>query len=966
MFVEGYKGLQSDRAIDTMWLLFSSWSATFTLIGLWLALRFQMKIAGSARERLLRRHRFMVPDDLVVGKMGGSNLVSQVAGFHDWVLHSMEELVSVQTDMETAAEKNAPLYIRSQKTSEAGPPPLRLRVEGIGRTRVDAEPLRKGMHAWLHESGEGYAQTTTLDVPYFLLGETLVRMPWQFDPDLPSMRLRVYGEATLYVTQQPAGGASIGKKTPLGTTPSTAGPAGGAATSVGIRKAFWLEGTVPSWPPDELPLVTTGFHPKWRGESGYGEFRRVEGFSIFVDTQETMELPLYKIVLAKPAEGMDYVDVHIQWNFIGPGKALTMVLRKAHVHCKEEDFPLAEFNNEVKQLMPLRRFAGQYLAEGISCLLAATISLFVAKRYQQRLPSWWFEILIVLIALLPAVVVVQLMPVETTKAGEMARVVANLSAINDQEAHQSAYQWIKGAMMRRRSWSKDMDLELPYRQSPDQQATTLEDDNFSETAYDEEHGSDLARRLAAVERVPSSQSRDLAAEVRSSSSAQQGAVAATPSFSPLSFSVCGSPESAAPCREVIKSCSEKIGTAVDTCRVEVPNRSSSRMDMRNRKLEKMRGSGSQILPDEPSEGPKIAPAGWKEQLRDALADLYHGVDREKTLKLWTGLLHVVFSLSLLSVVAVRILLGTETASGATGYGTGAPSEPAGAADLRWTTWETEWPPFFQPTAVAFHSGQLYAASGGLLQKFAPSPAPASGTLQAVGPPTFLPGSVRGLGVVGEHVVALSDKGVFDLSELDPSWTSATSVPAQAGPLSILSSQAALDRDPLVQLPSQFGGNQLSAAAVSMASNSQGSTARLSSTAFVLAANGGELQLCRVPAQANASRGPPAVMDVLAKLTPEDKESRPREVRGLHLCQTGCAGEAVLWTADDDSVVWAIGMESSQVRARFQTRPEHGRRIVALTGNSTHLVAALTLAGQPAVFVAAPYPALPEVVSPLEL
>ena len=76
----------------------------FTFVALWLALRFQMKISGSARERLLRReahrfhwiplqsgsrellqvavgatkrgsnvaairrHRFMVPDDLVVGK----------------------------------------------------------------------------------------------------------------------------------------------------------------------------------------------------------------------------------------------------------------------------------------------------------------------------------------------------------------------------------------------------------------------------------------------------------------------------------------------------------------------------------------------------------------------------------------------------------------------------------------------------------------------------------------------------------------------------------------------------------------------------------------------------------------------------------------------------------------------------------------------------------------------------------
>jgi len=373
------------------------------------------------------------------------------------------------------------------------------------------------------------------------------------------------------------------------------------------------------------------------------------------------------------------------------------------------------------------------------------------------------------------------------------------------------------------------------------------------------------------------------------------------------------------------------------------------------------------MSDELSQGPKRSPAGWKEQLRDTLVDLHHGLDREKTLKLWTGLLHFVFSISLLSVVAVRILLATESGSSSTGYGTGVSSDAVEAADLRWTTWDTEWPPFFQPTAVALHGGQLFAASGSLLQKFAPgSPSPAaSGTLRAVGPPTFLPGSVRGLGMVGEHLVALSDKGVFDLSAMDPSWTAATSTTsALAGPLSILSSQAALDREALFQLPSQFAGNRLSAATVVVASN--GSMARLSSTAFVLAGSDAELQLCRIPAQAKASRGAAASLDILAKLTPEDKEGRPQKVRGMYLCQTGCASEAVLWAADDDSTVWAISVESSQVRARFRTKPEQGRSIVALTGNSTHLVAALAASGQPAAFVATPYPELPNLASPLEL
>ena len=54
----------------------------------------------------------------------------------------------------------------------------------------------------------------------------------------------------------------------------------------GLRKALWLAGQVPDWPADELPQAFHGFHEDWRGESGYGEFRRVEGFSMYVDRND--------------------------------------------------------------------------------------------------------------------------------------------------------------------------------------------------------------------------------------------------------------------------------------------------------------------------------------------------------------------------------------------------------------------------------------------------------------------------------------------------------------------------------------------------------------------------------------------------------------------------------------------------------------------------------------------------------
>jgi hypothetical protein len=58
------------------------------------------------------------------------------------------------------------------------------------------------------------------------------------------------------------------------------------AGSHGLRKALWLAGQVPDWPADELPQAFHGFHEDWGGESGYGEFRRVEGFSMYVDRND--------------------------------------------------------------------------------------------------------------------------------------------------------------------------------------------------------------------------------------------------------------------------------------------------------------------------------------------------------------------------------------------------------------------------------------------------------------------------------------------------------------------------------------------------------------------------------------------------------------------------------------------------------------------------------------------------------
>ena len=71
----------------------------------------------------------------------------------------------------------------------------------------------------------------------------------------------------------------------------------------GLRKALWLAGQVPDWPADELPVAIHGFHEDWRGESGYGEFRRVEGFSMYVDRNDAwIEESKFVTVNASPTK----------------------------------------------------------------------------------------------------------------------------------------------------------------------------------------------------------------------------------------------------------------------------------------------------------------------------------------------------------------------------------------------------------------------------------------------------------------------------------------------------------------------------------------------------------------------------------------------------------------------------------------------------------------------------------------
>ena len=880
MAIEGYSGVQTERLLDTLWLLFTSWAATFTFVALWLALRFQMKISGSARERLLRRHRFMVPDDLVVGKMGGENLVDQMADFHNWVLPTMEDMTSAQTDEETLRQKCEPIFLKQ------GMRPLRVPVESLEDDVIDAEPLRKGLHAWLHESGEGYSQHKTLEVPYFLLGETCLRMPWVLHADGPSLKIRVFGDATLYVSAQCVpGDAPVAQKS--STTIGGASPTS-PVSAAGVRKALRLESSVPAWPGDELPLVRTGFNEKWRGESGYGEFRRVEGFSIFVDMERAMELPLYKIVLASPSDfGVDHIDVVVQWNFKAACEALTVVLRRGHVHCKEEDFPLAEFNSEVKKMLPVRRYAGSYLASGTVCLLVSTFLMVAARMYNiNRRSAWWgFEVILAFVSLLPGWVLLNLMPVEGLHGDIQA-----IHSINSVDAHEPKPSFLSQF---RRTMSAQAD-GLHRKESnvgSDEMSDELDEEN--------NYSNDLAQRLAAMDAFRLGEhEQDQQEEVA------QTAVRADEAESSFAFD-CLSPESAV-CRDVMKASSEKINAVTSSCqRVwRVPPETVGKPTV-YRKRESSLSDPRMHAPRKETPSYRVSCGN---QMQALWLDLRHGLERPRSLQFWTAVLHTLFLLSLLSAVLMRLQLGFPPEGIQTSW-----------TSISWRTVATEWPAFFQPTAVELADGQLFAAMEGLLQRFEWS----TERFSPVGVALVFPGTARGLSLADGQLAVISEEGYFNTSTVDASWTTST-LTAASGALGILESGTSNWSTPTAVLPSM---GRLSAA---------GALGR----AVVLASVDGMLRLCRHPVSSGGQR-----LDVLMELP------MAGEVTALRLDAT------VLW-AVLGSQVMAISLESGLTLARFDANLPPSGTLVGLTGNASHLVGVIVRDGYEAQLVVTPYPELP--------
>ncbi|CAK8990325.1 unnamed protein product [Durusdinium trenchii] len=900
MCIEGFPPEESERTVVGLWLVFTCWAVTFTLIALWLALRFQMKMSSSARDRLLRRHRLMVPDDLVVGRMGGHNVVNHVANFHSWMLSTINSM----TTNEPKDEEEQVVRARRRHQN------LRVHVEALELTTpIDAEPLRKGMHAWLHsDSGQerSWSHHTLLDIPFFLTGETLIRSPWNFKGDR-ILALRVYGESTLYVAAQCP---------PLGT-----GKKENATSQHGLRKALWLAGQVPDWPADELPQALHGFHEDWCGENGYGEFRRVEGFSMYVDRND-IEMPLYKLVLADPKQ-KDFVDVVIRWNFKAGCEALVVVARQGQVHCKEEDWPLAEFNAEVKEVLNLRRYSGLFLRHGTSCLVMACCVLYVARMsvllQSQRL--WWYEPVLVAIAMLPSIVAIGIMPLdvwekETLFADRRGKAqLEEVNVVTPKSSPIAAPRSELGAPRQGEAVSPSVSRTSTGLQGP---ARILLEDGLS---------SSPGLTLPGIEQRRS--------RMRSQSA----------------------PPKERPMVRRLENCCTEMRIGLENCQVVAHDR--EQLTIRNLRQQAApppepppplpSGDAHEILWSGSPVGVSSGDGGgnpeglgiWGEDKAEQLAlQIAKSASSESEkrrrrfscpkwgyasgLILGARLLELLLALSALSVLITSpAILGSAT-----------PISSGEGRSVEWRLEPSTWPALFRPSAALLRGPTLLVAAGPLLRSFGVS----GGRWAPLGEPRLLPGAVLGLVSWEGQALALSADGLRPVSNAD-----GLSAPAERlNPLDLVA--LALEAPRLAALPPRVS---------SPISRASGATWPGADVAAVVLHGAAGLQLCRASNSSGELK-----FDFISSLKPVGLLP---EITALFFCSScGSGGQgSVLWTLGPQGQLSAIGFESGRVLATFQAAGDLAAdgSPNLLTGNSTHLLlVTVGSSSAPAIF-SIPHPVL---------
>mmetsp|Transcript_41310 Transcript_41310/g.74681 ORF Transcript_41310/g.74681 Transcript_41310/m.74681 type:complete len:877 (-) Transcript_41310:69-2699(-) len=357
MLIEGSPPENTPRILWAYWLVATVWSSTFALLGLWWALAYQTAVLNMSTHLLLHQHRFSLPDDLVVGNFGGGTVAAlasaRVASWHRAPL----EL----------------LLVLSRPFMPDNASPRATKEDRQGEAIVDKQRLRKGLQLW----GDAHL----LDVPFFLDGQWLLPKPKNGKAVKgTTTRFRVRGKTILYIAGRPSSRSDM---------------------------QAWQYAA--AWDVKEEPTLSKGHYvdAKQEYENGkskhgtIGTFRRVGGFSIFVEVQQDVivELPIYKCPLATREDPHEWVDVELCWPTDTDFQDVLVMVREGHAFCLEENWPILDFQEKAEALHPLHEHAALCMEHSMR-LLGLSAALMSASRFHDwHVDAWWFEAVIITMAM---------------------------------------------------------------------------------------------------------------------------------------------------------------------------------------------------------------------------------------------------------------------------------------------------------------------------------------------------------------------------------------------------------------------------------------------------------------------------------------------------------------------------------------------------------------------------------------
>jgi len=155
VFIEGY-AYGAPTFILELWAMFTAWGILFTLTSLLLAMWFQMSIKNAVRERLLLKHRIFTPNDSVISSLGGSSLAEQVSRLHARIVAQLVNIATAAFSPPGAAGA----WGSEQDLNEPESGPSEHDHES-GNARATGSNFRSGAHG--QSFGEGGDATAAAD-----------------------------------------------------------------------------------------------------------------------------------------------------------------------------------------------------------------------------------------------------------------------------------------------------------------------------------------------------------------------------------------------------------------------------------------------------------------------------------------------------------------------------------------------------------------------------------------------------------------------------------------------------------------------------------------------------------------------------------------------------------------------------------------------------------------------------------